>query len=881
MGLWATLANMGTLATLYEFFCDITEKGISLHKSASRTREFQEIIDYSKLAQDIHYSADVLDQYLFQHQMSFAGNTFFDKESRNEFCQTFFNKHPDLINNKKELLPLLEEYLNRLEIVLSMELSLPEKALLHTEIDNNKLLKEIILILSKVEDYLNSKSSRYDVHKNDNLRYSSSFCDTLFLHRGRNDKVNLQNLFVLQNYLKSNGGKFERTGNGLEEELELFLNGSNIAMYIEGDGGSGKSTLVSWLCYHYCIKDSLAKKLFGNRTLFTIRLRELDREIIQKKRLILAILTYLGFATIGEMVKAFPDSIIVLDGFDELCMIEGVSDYEIMLGDLFRKNLPNYQFIITTRPKYINYDSSSLNVPSVRIHLEHFNKKQTEEWIHKYKDICNESVSTDVVDYLLRHGDEDEYIICDTPLTLYMIMAKNVPNDSFSNQWALYYDIFAQELSETEYNSMIPNDQWNYSHPIYEYRDLLYEISEEIAYIMYRSGNKQLYVSESDIKTIVSQLIHKDIDPFALKNISERSYALCAYWKADARAGFVEFYHNNVRDFFLAEWIYRQFNQVFEGYYLNLYSIPENTEPGNNNTSIRLFKSAEECLNRIIEIINERFQYAPLTRQVCKFIYLRAKYKTDNKATVNSEEPYEQLAESDFPLPALKSGFTYSILNSLFTTGAVQPKVYGTNPIRSIINVILCCAQIFRYSAEPFIKVEQSTLQRLLIDSVGTNLVKQDREYYFRSINHLSREEIFFKWWNNVNSVNQSGLFSYIFRTLFFGQEITIDGNTISLLDKSDLTGCDLSNCDLRGIQFNYCNLNGVHHKDAIVDDDFFDFIQVIVSRFEQLHAEGKREEAYGYLMTCYNHIGDHCRTRSPFLLYPDNILVAVPPFYF
>lgn len=91
-------------------------------------------------------------------------------------------------------------------------------------------------------------------------------------------------------------------------------------------------------------------------------------------------------------------------------------------------------------------------------------------------------------------------------------------------QWDLYYTIFAQELSTTEYNMMIPNDEWNYSHPVYEYRELLYQISEEIAYTMYQSGNRQLYVTEREIETIIKRITHLHLSKETVRNISELQY---------------------------------------------------------------------------------------------------------------------------------------------------------------------------------------------------------------------------------------------------------------------------------------------------------------------------------------------------------------------
>ena len=108
-------------------------------------------------------------------------------------------------------------------------------------------------------------------------------------------------------------------------------------MFIEGDAGSGKSSLISWMNYHVSRQDFISQRLMGDTVLITIRLRDLDKaEISAHESLIPAILNYMHIGTINDLEKIFPKALLVLDGFDELCMIENITDDEGLLYDLHK-----------------------------------------------------------------------------------------------------------------------------------------------------------------------------------------------------------------------------------------------------------------------------------------------------------------------------------------------------------------------------------------------------------------------------------------------------------------------------------------------------------------------------------------------------------------
>lgn len=70
-----------------------------------------------------------------------------------------------------------------------------------------------------------------------------------------------------------------------------------------------------------------------------------------------------------------------------------------------------------------------------------------------------------------------------------------------------------------------------YFHDISRLRDVLYQVSEEIAYHMYQKGNQSFCLSDHEVSKIVERLssqIHI-LKHANMQDITERCYALCCY----------------------------------------------------------------------------------------------------------------------------------------------------------------------------------------------------------------------------------------------------------------------------------------------------------------------------------------------------------------
>ena len=621
---------------------------------------------------------------------------------------------------------------------------------------NEVIEKNSELQIYTIYQWIRNQSSRPAIYTA-NENYAQSFIEPLFLHKEqKNTRVNLVNLFVPQKYCDSNGTIHD----DLKNALIKFINSNTTnLLFIEGDAGSGKTTVVSWMNYHYIADDKIAKRLYKNRPLITIRLRDLDKgDVASNKDLWFAIRRYMKISSLDELETLYPNAVIVLDGFDELCMIEDLHDYEELICNIVRCELKNYKFIITTRPKFIYRNTMleklqyELNCSAEFIYLQHFDTEKREEWLKHYvlPKYCGEHINDFVKNYILEIAVDSDSCISDTPMTLYMLAAKNTTAEMLNNSWYLYRRIFYYDLSETEYNKMIPDPNRRYAHSISRIKDAVYQVSEEIAYCMYMENNEHFYLKEDKLQNIIQQLSDRipDLKNANMKAILERSYALCCYWKTNSDRGAVEFLHNNIRDFFLAEKIYRSLNNLiidFEGM-----------------TKLNAIHKKQMVSN-----LCSMFQYGILETKVTEFILLRAIYYAQNQKTDFSKIEYEKHIISTIAGEIISNKEYYKELLSCD---------YDGNLLELIINVITCLVQICRYACEPYL---------------------------------TKAKKIPWEFGDNI-----SAIFKYVFSQV----PVTLTPSSmITLGSRGSFFGMHLKGCDLRNIGFQYSILSHSNLSDTIL----------------------------------------------------------------
>lgn len=425
--------------------------------------------------------------------------------------------------------------------------------------------------LSEVSDVTKISSLRMFMNKNRNLfgagelmvpvknnidliikEYADNFSTKLFRHIHKKADVTLKGVFV-QPKIESSQELVSILGGFLWDERETRI------LFIEGDAACGKSSFISYLCYHYRQADEIGRGIFLQGNLICIRLRDLELDERDSK-VEECIRKYLGFSEYGgynDYKVEFDTHVIILDGADELSMLEGngkrsLEDILLFVRKIFKKN----KIIVTTRPQYINYEKLGIDFKFQIVQMQHFDKKMRKEWIMKYEK-CGEQIPSETKEYILNLDEKKAAGVADTPLALYLIAACEMREELRENIWALYHEIFTNAIIETPYDE---NFYSILKHPIREKKTLLLEIVERIAFEMFRKSEKeQYYILAKDLDSIISEYNLE----VSYSRWIRKCCVLCAYWKSNDKNGALEFYHNNIRDYFFSEYIYDKINNIF------------------------------------------------------------------------------------------------------------------------------------------------------------------------------------------------------------------------------------------------------------------------------------------------------------------------------
>ncbi|MBQ2517828.1 MAG: pentapeptide repeat-containing protein, partial [Clostridia bacterium] len=589
-----------------------------------------------------------------------------------------------------------------------------------------------------------------------NKEYAKQFEEPLFLHKD-DPKVCLKNLFVPQKYSEGSDPEGNpRIFNDLYDRIARFVSDQDKLLIIEGDAGCGKTSLVQSLCYHDWEGDELAKRMLGGRPLVTVKLRDLEKSLISSERgLMPAMFKYLGIECrsrndegVKELNRRFPNAVLVLDGFDELCIMDSIKDHDMLLYKLAREELNGWKIIVVSRPNFIH---RAINVLHSTIGLEHFDSAMRQRWMDRFTspDCCGGGIEDGLRKFILDNSEEG---VCDTPLTLYLLVSKSgIDEKTRKNLWRLYNRIFGEEISDRRYDTY---------HPRMDMAEASYMLAELVAHEIYLTGNEKLYVDEEQLVKIAKKLPGKYKEKCV--ELAKHCLSLSCYWKVGER-GMAEFYHNNIRDFFLCEMIWRRVNDIY----------CSRLDDGKKREAL-------------IAFFKDNFRRGALEPKVCEFIRLRA-------------EACKEDGTAGFPKCEKEHPLLPDFFEKMLTDGRVYNELCEKQLLRVISSILHCVMGFYQAAIQPFLvkddtiiwytspqRINESLLLRTALSN-SLSTIKPDLSYCCFADADLSNTHL---------------------RDACFIKTKLMDANlTGAYLNAADLHYADLTHADLRHAALTLANL--------------------------------------------------------------------------
>ena len=612
--------------------------------------------------------------------------------------------------------------------------------------------------------------------------YAKNFEAPLFRHvYSENTQISLRNTYIDPAFSHENS--LESSRNFVSLFSKFIWEDSNLRMlFIFGDAAIGKTSLISWLCFHYReisredSEESIGKAIFSGKRVVVIRMRDLD--FSQGGKVQDAIFSYLKIKNPADFYQDYSGAVIVLEGVDELSAIESVSvsSIEQILQDI-RKYFKENKIIVTSRPRFIDMSSflTSNAYKTKQIFLSHYDYGMRKEWIEKYVSVGGE-ISEETEQYIMDLDDTAAEGVADTPLALYLLASCEVKEELKDNNWALYHEIFRKAIINTEYNE---NFTTNQGHPINKDIDTIYSVVERIAFKMFQiSKTERYYIDSEELDQIIHSLNGSRIPLERIRSCC----VLCSYWKHDTTTGILEFYHNNIRDFFFAEFIYERL----------LLCANSQCEFGVDTFSL---------IQTLCDMFQYGFIHGTTWEQTFSFLYLRLEHEYKNRRNY----------PSNWMLHINSPDFFCRVTLNVITCATVFEYHYGTPGYaavkHSIINIIMTLRILSEIyvcsSSEHILKLWSSETERT--DLYASNIFRDWHEMFLSSIR-----------------ISPNHIISLGSRTLLDGLDLHGLSLDHSVFSGSKLNYANFSNSSLVGALFSNTTLSNVDFRGAILRDTDF-----------------------------------------------------------
>lgn len=651
-------------------------------------------------------------------------------------------------------------------------------------------------------------------YTDDSESYTKAFHAPLFLETAINDNnpALLSDVYVPAEYMPTPG-----TRKKIYYLLQSYFSNQElptataVGIMILGQPGSGKSSFIAYLANE--LHNASSKQYY------IIRLRNLRSSQINAEDPIQGLLEYLNIEE-----KDLIDSILVLDGLDEICALYSNTDFSVYIKMLLQNvsTIQNMKLVITSRTGYFSVDEQ-LEKSLYIIKIENWDDSNLREWSRSYssKHPSLQKVISKNTKYLISghsnnpiNGHSNKKGIFAVPILFYMANARGESLEKHDSISSLYDAVFTEVSDQRNYDPAHYNTSHKYITP-----KLARQICIEIAFSMFRCGRLNTFPDDPFLEPIeVDTALRDAVDICSEQAVPELSvdikrrikntYALTFFYNIDnQKQNAVEFAHRTIAEYFTSEKIF----QI-------LSSFADETNEDD------MCKKLSEC-----------FAYAPITPDIFRFFH--SKIKTPSKSV--SLTPIK-IALTRFLVNASLNGklfnapekhtsnmhlldrisvMTRSVLMLFEYLDCTPPKPNAQE--RTLFNNLIAFVSRFHP-----INVEHASILPISLngfDLTGAWLVNAELKEAHLSGANLSRANLSD---TNLTDANLSG--AYLVKACLSRADLIWVNLSQAKLHQADLTNANLCESIIESTDFSYAYMRNVNIS-SVTTSDRADFTGAIL----------------------------------------------------
>ena len=459
--------------------------------------------------------------------------------------------------------------------------------------------------LSRIIELLTSSSKDNSVYDDDTYEYIKNYKRHLFL-----DKKN--NIALEKMYLEP---QVENMDISAIEAISNWCGGDEKLLFVLGAAGVGKTSLVTKIIsdiYGISGQDSLLE--FDKTEIHSVILRDKVSDIMEKTKND----SYSALSVIRSIIN-IPDCnldghLIILDGFDELCVLANEFNGKIFVQKLIKDlEATDIKIMITSRPMNEIIDQFYYRVPIIKLI---WTESQIIEWCDKFSKLTKYNEEKEWCDSfkanysaILKSNPIDSRLeMFSVPIILYLACKSNTmieKDDSIGK----FYDRVFRAIAERKHS------EYHRSSGVYEGAEterinklINWQFTKELAYQMYL--NDTLTLTNCD-KYGIDRIDYAKRRTIAVlrergesvSHIDTELYLAVSYF-ANGQSEGIEFAHKTVYEYFTALKLYEDYFACFNAEYFKEHDIDPAVEEVWNNIieAFRYSHVSEDIFNYLNEM---------------------------------------------------------------------------------------------------------------------------------------------------------------------------------------------------------------------------------------------------------------------------------------